>query len=182
VSARLFAAVDLPAEVRARLAAFAHACAAADPALRAVGENALHVTLAFLGHRPVADVDAAVDAVRSAAPGPMALELGEPLWLAPRRPHVLTVALVDVDGALARLHGDVVARLAAALRWAPERRAFRPHVTVARVRRGPAPRRRGLASAPRGAFAGEALTLYRSHLGAGPARYEALVRVPLGTR
>jgi 2'-5' RNA ligase len=183
VSARLFAAVDLPVDVRAQLAAFGQACATADPALRAVGEGALHVTLSFLGHRPLTDVDAAVDAVRSAVPGsaqPVPLELGEPVWLSPRRPQVLTVALTDVDGALARLQHEVADRLASALDWPPERRAFRPHVTVARVRSRAKPRRRGLAPAPRAAFAARALTLYRSHLGGGPARYEALARVPLG--
>jgi RNA 2',3'-cyclic 3'-phosphodiesterase len=182
VSARLFAALDLPVDVRAQLAAFGQACATADPALRAVGEDVLHVTLAFLGHRPLTDVDAAADAVRAAVPGsaqPVPLELGEPLWLSPRRPQVLTIALADVDGALARLQREVADRLAGALDWSPERRAFRPHVTVARVRSRATPRRRGLAQAPRATFAARALTLYRSHLGRGPARYEALARVPL---
>ena len=59
------------------------------------------------------------------------------------------------------------------------RRRFRPHVTVARVRHGAAPRRRGLPDTPEATFDGEALTLYRSWLGGGPARYEALERVAL---
>ena len=57
-------------------------------------------------------------------------------------------------------------------------RPFRPHVTVARVRRGPRPSR-DLPDPPRATFAGEAVTLFRSHLGRGPARYEALERVEL---
>jgi RNA 2',3'-cyclic 3'-phosphodiesterase len=182
VSARLFAAVDLPDAVRADLAAFGRACAAADPALRAVGAEGLHVTLAFLGHRPLEDVEAAAAAVGAAvAPRALrvALALGAPLWLAPRRPHVLTVALRDAGGALARLQAAVATGLAAALDWTPDARAFRPHVTVARVRRGVAPRREDVPAAPEGAFTAVALTLYRSHLGGGPARYEALARVPL---
>ena len=72
------------------------------------------------------------------------LALGGALWLAPRRPHVLTVAVEDADGALAALQARVVEALAeAAGRDEPERRPFRPHVTVARVRRGGA-RRDGL--------------------------------------
>jgi hypothetical protein len=48
------------------------------------------------------------------------------------------------------------------------------------VRRGAAPRRRGLPATPAAAFAGEALTLFRSWLGGrGPARYEPLERVAL---
>jgi len=178
VSARLFAALDVPPAVRARLAEFGGAAAADDAALRAVGEDALHVTLAFLGHRALDEIEPAAAAVRAAALPVGGLALGDPLWLGPRRPHVLTVAVEDSRGALAELHGAVTAALAGALAWEPERRPFRPHVTVARVRRGVVPRRAGLPPAPRVEFDGEALTLYRSHLGGrGPARYEALERV-----
>jgi 2'-5' RNA ligase len=73
----------------------------------------------------------------------------------------------------------VVEALVDAVGYEPERRRFRPHVTVARVRHGAAPRRGGLPDAPKADFAGEALVLYRSYLGGGPARYEALERVAL---
>jgi RNA 2',3'-cyclic 3'-phosphodiesterase len=178
VSARLFVAVELPAAVRADLAAFGHAAADADDVLRPVSGEALHATLAFLGHRDPADVPLTAAAVRDVPSDAPPLALGDPLWLAPRRPHVLTVALADLDGALADLRARLVDRLASALDWQPERRAFRPHVTVARVRRGGRPGRR-LPDPPHAAFAGEAVTLFRSHLGGGPARYEALERVEL---
>jgi RNA 2',3'-cyclic 3'-phosphodiesterase len=179
VTARLFAALELPAEVRTQLAAFGGAAAARDTALRAVAEDSLHLTLAFLGHRALDDIEPSRAAVRALdAPAPP-LALGEPLWLSPRRPHVLTVALEDVDGALGPLREDLVERLAAAVAWEADSRRFRPHVTVARVRRDARPRR-DLPDAPRASFAGEALTLFRSHLGGGPARYEALERVVLG--
>ena len=184
MSARLFVALELPAGVRASLAAFGRAAADADPALRAVGEDALHVTLVFLGHRALEDVDLAAEAVGEAATGVAAplLELGAPLWLSPRRPHVLTVALADPSHALAALQAAVSVALVDALGIVPERRRFLPHVTVARVRRGAVPRRGRLPDPPweeGQAFAGEAVTLYRSHLGGGPARYEPLLRVPL---
>jgi 2'-5' RNA ligase len=180
VSARLFVALELPVAVRAQLAAFGHAAADGDEGLRAVGEEALHVTLAFLGHRDVADLAPAAEAVRNVNTAAPALALGDPLWLAPRRPHVLTVALDDIDGTLATLRATVVDSLAATLDWEAESRPFRPHVTVARVRRG-ARVRRDLPDAPQATFAGEALTLLRSHLGRGPARYEALERVALSS-
>jgi RNA 2',3'-cyclic 3'-phosphodiesterase len=178
VTARLFVALELPAAVRADLAAFGHAAADADDTLRPVSDEALHATLAFLGHRDPDDVPLAATAVREVPDAAPPLALGDALWLAPRRPHVLTVALADLDGALAELRARMVDRLAGALDWEPERRAFRPHVTVARVHRGGRPRRR-LPDPPRATFAGEAVTLFRSHLGRGPARYEALERVEL---
>jgi 2'-5' RNA ligase len=181
VSARLFAALELPAPVRDALGAFGRAAAADDFALRAVRDDALHVTLAFLGHRALDDIDPARDAVREVAAPVPDLALGDALWLAPRRPHVLTVEVADATGALLALQERVVAALVEAVGYEPDRRRFRPHVTVARVRRGAAPRQRGLPDAPSASFAGEAVTLYRSWLGGGPARYEALERVPLGS-
>jgi 2'-5' RNA ligase len=181
VSARLFVALELPAAVRADLAAFGHAAAGADDALRPVSGDALHATLAFLGHRDPDDVPLAATAVRDVPSAASPLALGDPLWLAPRRPHVLTVALDDLDGALAELRARLVDRLARALDWEAERRPFRPHVTVARVRRGKRPHR-SLPDPPRATFAAEAVTLFRSHLGGGPARYEALERVELSSQ
>jgi len=99
VSARLFAALELPAPVRDALGAFGRAAAADDFALRAVRDDALHVTLAFLGHRALDDIDPAREAVREVAVPVPDLALGDALWLAPRRPHVLTV---PSEGALVR--------------------------------------------------------------------------------
>jgi 2'-5' RNA ligase len=181
LSARLFAALELPADVRAQLGEFGRAAAAHDQALRPVAREALHLTLAFLGHRALDEVDPAREAVRAVAGTPApALALGEVLWLAPRRPRVLTVALEDADEALAALHAQVVSGLVAALPWQPEARPFRPHVTVARVRRDWRPRMRELPDAPRARFAPEAVVLFRSHLGGGPVRYEPLERAELG--
>jgi RNA 2',3'-cyclic 3'-phosphodiesterase len=175
----MFAALDLPSPVRDALAAFGRAAADGDFALRAVRDDALHVTLAFLGHRPLDDIEPAREAVRGAAAPVPDLALGDALWLAPRRPHVLTVEIEDRDGALIALQERVAAALGDAVGFEPDRRRFRPHVTVARVRHGARPRRRGLPDPPEASFAGEALTLYRSYLGGGPARYEALERVDL---
>lgn len=165
--------------MRAALGAFGRAAADDDLALRAIAPDAIHVTLAFLGHRSHDDVAPAAEAVRATARAVPGLALGDALWLSPRRPHVLTVAIEDADRALAALQAAAAAALADALGLRPEERPFRPHATVARVRRGARPRRTGLPPAPRAAFAGEALTLYRSHLGGGPARYEPLERVVL---
>ncbi|MBB4663423.1 RNA 2',3'-cyclic phosphodiesterase [Conexibacter arvalis] len=182
--ARLFVALDLPAEVRAELIAWrAPLLVASDAALRPVADEALHVTLCFLGQQPLAAVEPLAAAIAEVTAGGSVavggLALGAPLWLPRRRPHALTVALRDRDGALGALQGALAAALAAGGWFAPEERPYLPHVTVARVRRGGDPRalaRRELPAPPTHAFAGEAVTLYRSHLGGGGARYEALAR------
>ena len=55
--ARLFVAVDLPQDVRAGLVSWQQT-ALADPALRIVAPDALHVTLVFLGYQAEKDVKA----------------------------------------------------------------------------------------------------------------------------
>ncbi|HEX5900117.1 MAG TPA: RNA 2',3'-cyclic phosphodiesterase [Solirubrobacteraceae bacterium] len=183
MSARLFVALELPADVRAALATFGRAAAENDRALRPSRHDALHLTLAFLGHRALDEVEPARAVVRGLAGSPApVLTLGDALWLAPRRPHVLTVQLEDAGGVLGALQATMVERLAGALPWQPEARPFRAHVTVARVRREWRPRVDELPEAPRATFTAGAVVLFRSHLGGGPVRYEPLERAELGAR
>jgi 2'-5' RNA ligase len=172
---RLFAAADLPDDVRLPLAAWGAACAEACPELRPVAEERLHLTLVFLGSRTDSEAERFAPLVTGCADGAVEVQLGRALWLAPRRPHVLTVELRDASGALEALQ----ARVADAL-GVHEYRPYRPHVTVARVRKGARirPSEVELPLVPAASFGLEALALYRSHLGPKP-RYEALARVPL---
>ncbi|MCW5889855.1 MAG: hypothetical protein KIT14_04820 [bacterium] len=78
-----------------------------------------------------------------------------------------------------------VERTLAPLGFPHEARPFRPHLTLARVRspRGVARVTAAFAAvgtAPFGAWTADALTLFRSHLGAGGSTYEPLAHVPLG--
>jgi 2'-5' RNA ligase len=93
---------------------------------------------------------------------------------------VLTAQLVDVAGRLGALQARVSEALVAGARFEPERRRFRPHATVARVRKGARirPDEVVLPPAPVGSFGLEALTLFSSVLGPR-ARYEAVARVAL---
>jgi 2'-5' RNA ligase len=174
---RLFVALDLPVAVRTALAGWADE--AAPPAVRRVARDNLHVTLAFLGSR---DADEAAVAGRLLAEHvrPLdALHTAGALWLPPRRPGVLSVALRTHDG-LSTLQADLAGALERAIGFEPEARPFRPHVTVGRVPRGTRlDTRRELAAPPQLSFAPPALTLYRSHTGPGGARYEPLARVAL---
>ena len=178
VSLRLFVALDLPDPVRAELASYRDAVAEAE-VWRPVDAAAFHITLAFLGHRPDEDA-AAVAALLPAGGAAPGLRLAGALLLPPRRARVLTVAVEDVDGALAPLQAAVSDRLAAAGLFVPEKRPFRPHVTLARLRSGARAPRAVAVEPPALAFSGTAVTLYRSHLGRGGATYEPLAVRPLG--
>jgi 2'-5' RNA ligase len=175
---RLFVALELPPAARDALVAFRDA--AADPDLwRPVAPEAIHLTLAFLGRRPETDV-AAIEPILRAAAGPAPrLRLAGALLLPPRRARVLCADLTDVDGTLAALQSRVSDGLAAAGVYTPEKRPFRAHATVARLRARARPPRSVDAAPEPLAFAGEALTLFVSRLHPHGARYEPLVRVNL---
>jgi RNA 2',3'-cyclic 3'-phosphodiesterase len=173
---RLFVALDLPEPVRDVLAELA---AAADPAVwRPLGRDALHVTLAFLGHRPEADVDTIEGLLPAGSPA-IELALAGAEILPPRRGRVLTARIGDPTGALGELQAGLSARLEAAGLYTPEKRPFHPHATAARLRpRARPPRSVELPLDPL-TFTAEAVTLYVSRLHPSGARYEPLARAPL---
>jgi RNA 2',3'-cyclic 3'-phosphodiesterase len=180
-TARLFVAIDLPAAVRVRLATWARGAASgareAGGQLRLVEPELLHVTLCFMGSRPVEELKALGEAVEASAQPLGELALGAPLWLPSRRPRTLAVEVHDdPDGTLGALRDDVVRTLAGVCDFEPERRRFRPHVTVARMRSGEAPRERRLPATPSLSFEPAALVLYRSWLSPAGASYEAVAR------
>ena len=180
---RLFAALDLPASVRDDLAGWARSAVGSDDRLRLVPAASLHVTLVFLGERP--DPGPAAAAMTSALDPPPpapALSVDGALWLSPRRPHVLTVGLADPSGQLARIQAAVLDALVREAGQEAERRRFRPHVTVARVRGRLRPFE--LPAPPPADFRPGSVTLYRSITSPptrGPAAYEPVTSVPLST-
>ena len=184
--ARLFVALDLSDATRAGIVAWGRE-GLADRALRPVAPEALHITLAFLGHRPEKEVDQIVEAVReSAAPAPW-LELRDPEQR-PARGRARLYALPAVSPGTEVLQAGLERRLVEKGLYKPEKRHFWPHVTVARVRpeaRGS--RRPEVVSRPPGAIPEELqqprisvrMTLYRSVLQPTGARYVPLAQVKL---
>jgi 2'-5' RNA ligase len=184
--ARLFVAVDLPALVRERLAAWARSAVAGVFAGRSamprlIAPDSMHLTICFLGNRPTSELGPLGDAVVACARDVAELALAAPLWLPPRRPRALAVEIRDDEGSLQALKEDVLTALVNMCEGdlALERRRFRPHVTVARLRERTRPRERELAPTPALSFVPESLALYRSFLSAEGATYEALASVAL---
>jgi 2'-5' RNA ligase len=176
---RLFVALELPEAARSALVAFRDA--AADPDVwRPVPDEALHLTLAFLGRRPAGDVAIVSSVLQDAAEIGPRLQLAGALLLPPRRARVLCACLEDPDGTLSELQARVSDELTAAGVYTPEKRPFRAHATVARLRpRARAPRSVPAAPEPL-EFTGGPLTLFESRLHPHGARYVPLTRVSLG--
>lgn len=174
---RLFAALELPGEVRSALASWGARVSAREPAVRLVSTDALHVTLVFLGSQPESDIDAIGRAVVFEARRLDPLAVSAAAWLPPRRPGVLVADLIEDRDRLAGLQSDLVDAL---MLWhEPDDRPFRPHVTVARVRRGMRIASRDVPAPPRLIFDASALVLYRSYAEPGGSRYEAVARALL---
>lgn len=160
---RLFVGCELPAWAAAALATWTSGVAG--EGLRPLAPASLHVTLFFLGERPDHSVPGLAAALRRLPAAPVALRTTGPARLG----RVLALELDDIGGGLTALHACGFPG------WEAEGRAFRPHVTVARMR-GAVVRLPDLPAPPSLAFDAPAVTLFRSHAG---SRYEPLERVLL---
>ncbi len=193
-SARLFIALDLPDRVRADLAAWQRE-AIADPALRAMPEQALHITLCFLGHHPERAIAPIGDLLEGIEPAPVELTFeAEPAPIPGGRPRLYALG-AESEPAKA-LQRELAVPLEAAGFLEPEKRPFWPHVTVARVRSERVPpepgERRGrgrpkrvreppgpLPEAILRSFGAVRIALYRSTLKPEGAEYESLKAIDL---
>ncbi|MCA9630896.1 MAG: RNA 2',3'-cyclic phosphodiesterase, partial [Myxococcales bacterium] len=129
---------------------------------------------------PLRDVLAELAHERAA----LRLAVGETLEVfgSPRRARALVASVVGPDASrLAELQGDL-ARLFKAQGFEPERRAYTPHITLARVK-PPGDVRHWLVEKalhlPPEKFLGETLRFYRSTLTPRGGVYDLLAEVPL---
>ena len=190
---RLFIGIELPSNVRSAVAAVSETCrrsihrAAPRATLRWVQPDNLHITLWFLGE--VAEERASglttvlerpfrLSAFRVALQGLGTYPPGG-------SPRVVWMGVTDGREALVQLYDELSGRLPA-LGFEPERRAYSPHLTLARVK--DVPRADGVrvrAALGRfsrlvGDFEVSSVTLFRSRLSPKGSQYERLLRVPLG--
>ncbi len=131
---RLFVACDLPGDVVRAVEDWRERALRPRPDLRLA--PTLHLTLAFLGSVGVDRVPQIERVLGAIAWPPATCAFKEPLFLpAHGRRRVVALALDEPEGTLRRLQAEVAGGLAAAGLYEPEKRPWRPHVTVARFRR-----------------------------------------------
>jgi RNA 2',3'-cyclic 3'-phosphodiesterase len=130
--ARLFCALRLPDRALDILSDWQGAHVRAG---RPVPREHLHITLAFLGHRPVGELESIVGALRESAAA------ARPIRLLPERYRetrsVGMLALRDLGGAATQLAEDLFGRLEQIGVYERERRPWLPHLTVVRFRERP---------------------------------------------
>jgi 2'-5' RNA ligase len=187
---RTFVAIELPQEVitsldelqadlRRRLQ---------NMPIRWVKPQKIHLTLKFLGDVPADQIDAVAEALRAACVGvpPFEFELaGLGCFPTPRRPRVIWVG---TEGDLTLLHQlrDAVEEHIAPLGYPTERRPFRPHLTLGRVKRASPGQARQIGAEITAAKVGtlaqvrvEEVSLMRSDLSPAGAKYTRLAVVRL---
>jgi 2'-5' RNA ligase len=169
---RLFLALRLPDDVLDEIEGWQRAQL---QNVRVVPREHLHVTLAFLGHRPAAELEAIVDALRDAAAGAGEIRLTPARYRETR--SVGMVVLEDEGDRAALLAGDVQERLERLGVYGREGRPWLPHLTVARWRERPRLRPE---PPPRRTFVPSDAAAYLSRLRPGGAVYEVMESVALG--
>ena len=171
---RLFCALTLPDETLDRLVEWQQRELAGSDG-RVVPRGYLHVTLAFLGSRPAADVGPVSAALRAAAESADSIAFRAARYRETR--SVGMVVLDDVHGSAGHLALDLFDRLEQLGVYERERRPWLPHVTVLRFRRPPRLR----PEVPDlGELSPSGAAVYHSVLRSGGAQYEVLESVSLG--
>ena len=142
---------------------------------RVVPRGNLHVTLAFLGSRPAAEMRPVAGALRAVAEA-----AARPVFRALRYHETRTVGmlvLTDEDGRATRLADELHQRLGELGIYRREKRPWLPHVTVLRFRERP---RLRPAVPDLGAFGPSDAAVYHSVLRPDGAQYTVLESVALG--
>jgi 2'-5' RNA ligase len=170
---RLFLALRLPEPVLDAVESWQRNALAG---IRIVPREHLHVTLAFLGSRPAAELDRIVEALRAAAAdAPPDLRLAASRYRETRSAAMLVLG--DLDGGATRLAASVQGRLEALGAYRREGRPWLPHLTVARFRERP---RLEVEPPPMGTFVPSDAAAYLSRLHPGGVQYVVLESVGLG--
>ena len=171
---RLFCALKLPADAVERLA-FWQRVAFAGADVRVLPRDHLHVTLAFLGHRPRRELDGIVAALRDA--GGVAARPALTVRRYRETRSVGMLVLDDEDERATRFAADLQERLERLGVYEPEQRRWLPHVTVIRFRRQP----RLAPDLPElGSIVPSEAAVFISRLRPTGAQYEVIENVALG--
>ena len=183
---RSFIALELPEDVKAPISGLIEALRPVARAVRWVRAENIHLTLKFLGEVHEDRISGIGQAMERAAGMHAPFKVvaaGTGSFPGHGRPRVIWAGL-DGGQELAGLHSDIE-RAMETLGFIPEKREFRAHLTIGRVKNP-----KGLQELMRelqahadegfGEFEALEVTLFKSDLLPSGARHTPLVRAPLG--
>jgi RNA 2',3'-cyclic 3'-phosphodiesterase len=183
---RLFVAVDVPGDLLAQVEGLTAGVRKRLPGARWTPPANQHVTLKFLGataEDDLLDVKRVCAGVAGGYSSAMINLSGLGAFPNARRARILWMGINDPEGLLGRLASGLDEGLHA-LGFAPEERAYTPHLTLARLK-SPAPVGDLATALPEvdcEPFEIDHLSLYRSHLSPRGAVYELLEKFALAPR
>lgn len=193
---RVFVALDIEDEIRARIAEFVERVRAYAPQARWVSVESLHVTLKFIGEQPDGAVKKIEEALSAISAPAIQVRFSRTGFFPTAKAARVFWAGIQADAALADLAtriDDSVAKLGIP----KEQRAFSPHLTLARAaggsgapdsRKGDRPNRQfavlqetlARETPPDfGTMTAREFFLYRSQLSGKGSRYSKIARFPL---
>lgn len=194
-SARVFLAIELPPDVKSVLADLQDRLSSHAGSLKLVAPDLIHLTVRFLGMLATAEIALVVEGAHEATsriePFTVSLAGVGTFPGGGAAPRVIWVGVSNDGGS------QTLLRLFAALEdslssrsFARDTRPLSPHLTLARLRDGAAPRDArmvgetvaaiGKGDTAYGSFEVQVLTVMRSDRGPHGPRYTPLARVPLG--
>jgi 2'-5' RNA ligase len=181
---RIFIALDIPADIRARITEYMDRARGYAPEARWARSEGLHVTLKFVGEVSDAKVQEIRNALAGAIAQPFEVKFsGAGFFPTPKSPRVFWIG-VEGGEALSQL-ARAVDNVTHQLGIAKEERAYSPHLTLARAGSGSGSghQLRPLqyllekeASPQFGTMTAQEFWLYRSELARGGSKYTKLER------
>lgn len=134
---RSFIAVELgDGDILAKIVSLQRTLIQTDADLKIVEPQNIHATLRFLGEIPASLVESVYEAMRQIKFQPFDLELkGLGCFPDYRRPNVVWVGIARGEVELRNIFNQLEPNLRK-LGFAPDRKGFSPHLTIARVRSG----------------------------------------------
>lgn len=178
---RLFIALDIPSEIRARLTEYMERARALAPDARWARVEGLHVTLKFIGHVDDAVVGEIKSALASIKAAPFEVRFaGVGFFPNPNAGRVFWAA-VDGGDSLAHLASTIDAAMAK-LGLQRETKPYHPHLTLVRASSRPLRELRPLVADPPpqfGTMTAREFFLYQSQPQKGGSKYTKLERFGL---
>ncbi|MFH2001253.1 MAG: RNA 2',3'-cyclic phosphodiesterase [Planctomycetota bacterium] len=135
---RTFIAVEIDRTLCNRLAAIQQDCGISNPVMRWVKPDRMHLTLRFLGEINAASVTDVTRAMQNASEGVEPFDIqfkGLGFFPNASKPRVFWVGIMDPDKTLEILVRSLELELLK-IGFERDRKAFRPHLTLARIRDG----------------------------------------------
>ncbi len=178
---RLFVALALDEKIRDALKAAVDELRRTRVPVRWVKPDGIHLTLKFLGETPGEKIDSLKSTLERITSGvyPFPITVsGMGAFPTLSNPRIIWAGVLEPSGSLEKVW-DSLEAAAAAMGWKRERRGFRPHVTVGRVRgniniKQLASAVGNMQNSVWGEQESRGLSLYRSYLDPGGAKYEVI--------